>query len=660
MSECVNDKMSKVNLTAAMSSNLLNLQRNAQKVSTLQGVLASGKKVSSAIDNPGAYYTAATLTNRANDLSCLLDSISLTVAALKNVTDSINSGIGLLTQAKVLAEQTLGQQIIERERPIAPDVPEIPDAAVEMGCGDLERIMADKAVPGKVVTNKTELLDAINNANAGDNIVLWGNININNQVLNVGEGVRLVTADTIIRENGLSDDYFVEDDNKGGVTINITSGLSDGGSACIYVQDNSYISDVTINYNTNSKSFIIQNNGYKNVTIENLNVNVNSSDGSGKEISVINNNANSGDITIKGTANVKMLGNNLTWVFVRGSYAAKFTLAEGALVNIEKMEFTRGGHNYIKGEVNTYNGSRLSYNSSIFELSGVVNVYNSRNFTLFDLSSIILKSGSMVNIVDESGNNSVLVNRGFKFEENATVMYTNDRETKIYNSGSKNGSQTSVDIKLDGATGTLAQPPYEWNLVTVPALNFDTFFPNPYNVGIDTASKEPEVIDKGIYIGDVSKTYEGILEQYANLLKDSRYQGVNLLDKENLKVIFNEKNTSFLDIKGVDASLQALGLKVDGWYNREDVLHAVPALEKAILELRSFAASFSNNYSIVTGREKFTKNIINILTEGADKLILADMNKAAAEMLSLQTADKLSVNSLGLAGEASKAVLKLF
>lgn len=652
--------MSKVNLTAAMSNNLLNLQRNAKQVSALQGVLASGKKVSSPIANPGAYYTAAALTNRANDLSSLLDSISVTVTVLKNVTDSINSGIGLLTQAKVLAEQSLGQQIIERELPVVPDVPDIPATAIEMGRSELEQVMTDKGVAGKVVTNGDELLDALSNANAGDNIVLWGDLNVNNQVLTVGEGVRLVTADTIIRENNLHGDYFVDNANKGGVTINITSGLSDGGSACIYVRENSYISDVTVNYNTNSKAFIIQNDGYKNVQIENLNVNVNSNDSSGKEISVINNNANSGDITLKGTNNIRMLGKNISWVFVRGTYAAKFTLAEGAQVNIEKIEFSRGGNNYIKGDVNAYNGSRLSYNSGVFEISGVINAYNSINSTLFDLSTLTLKSGAMVNIVDETGKNSTLVNRNFRFEENATVMYTNSRETKIYNSGAKSGSVNSSNISLDGSVGTLVQSPYEWNLTVVPALNFDMNFPVSGGHGVNMTSNDPEFLSKGIYIGDVSDIYINILEQYANLIKDSRYQGTNLLEKENLRVVFNEKNTSFLDIIGVDASLQALSLKTDGWYTRGDIEHVVPVLEKAISLMRSFAASFSNDYSIVTGREKFTKNIINILTEGADKLILADMNKASAEILSLQTADKLSVNALGLAGESSKAVLKLF
>ena len=52
--------------------------------------------------------------------------------------------------------------------------------------------------------------------------------------------------------------------------------------------------------------------------------------------------------------------------------------------------------------------------------------------------------------------------------------------------------------------------------------------------------------------------------------------------------------------------------------------------------------------------------MINILTEGADKLTLADMNEESANMLALQTRQQLAINALSLASQASQGVLKLF
>ncbi|MCJ2042872.1 flagellar protein, partial [Methylobacterium sp. J-059] len=68
--------MSGVSLTAATRQNLLSLQDTASLSSTTQNRLSTGKKVSSALDNPVNFFTAQSLSNRSSDLGTLLDSIS--------------------------------------------------------------------------------------------------------------------------------------------------------------------------------------------------------------------------------------------------------------------------------------------------------------------------------------------------------------------------------------------------------------------------------------------------------------------------------------------------------------------------------------------------------------------------------------------------------
>ena len=83
-------------------------------------------------------------------------------------------------------------------------------------------------------------------------------------------------------------------------------------------------------------------------------------------------------------------------------------------------------------------------------------------------------------------------------------------------------------------------------------------------------------------------------------------------------------------------------------------------MKTAVNSLRSFASQFGNYYSIVTTRQDFTENLINVLEEGSDKLTLADMNQESANMLALQTSQQLAVNSLSLASQASQSILRLF
>lgn len=93
---------------------------------------------------------------------------------------------------------------------------------------------------------------------------------------------------------------------------------------------------------------------------------------------------------------------------------------------------------------------------------------------------------------------------------------------------------------------------------------------------------------------------------------------------------------------------------------REALNTTMLEVEAAINTLRSVATEFGNNFSIIQNREEFTENVINVLEEGSDKLILADMNEESANMLALQTRQQLGINSLSLASQAAQAVLKLF
>ena len=157
--------------------------------------------------------------------------------------------------------------------------------------------------------------------------------------------------------------------------------------------------------------------------------------------------------------------------------------------------------------------------------------------------------------------------------------------------------------------------------------------------------------------------FNDILDQIDQLAKDSGYKGVNLLGgtDQSLTVIFNEDRSSNLTIQGVDASTKGLDIsRVTNWGSNTNIDASIEEVEDAINELRNMASEFGNNYSIVQNREDFTENLINVLEEGSDKLVLADMNEESANMLALQTRQQLGINSLSLASQAAQAVLKLF
>lgn len=218
-----------------------------------------------------------------------------------------------------------------------------------------------------------------------------------------------------------------------------------------------------------------------------------------------------------------------------------------------------------------------------------------------------------------------------------------------------------VDIKVDDKTGKItftAKAGYNIKATgagDLAGLGKDPDAGTPTN---DVTSTVAVNTDRQKY----ALQFNEILTQIDNLAKDAGYKGINLLQMNTLTVIFNEDRSSQIEVKGVDASSTGLKISnpVDSWQTDEDINKSITEAENAISELRIMASDYGNYYSIVQNRQSFTKSLVNVLTEGADNLTLADMNEESANMLALQTRQQLAINSLSLASQAAQGVLQLF
>ncbi len=97
--------MSDVTLTSGIRSNLLALTQTSNDLTTTQQALATGKKVNSAADNPSSFFTSQNLTQSANNLSNLLDSIGQGSQTINAATDGLTGLTSLLQQALSTVQQ---------------------------------------------------------------------------------------------------------------------------------------------------------------------------------------------------------------------------------------------------------------------------------------------------------------------------------------------------------------------------------------------------------------------------------------------------------------------------------------------------------------------------------------------------------------------------
>jgi len=164
---------------------------------------------------------------------------------------------------------------------------------------------------------------------------------------------------------------------------------------------------------------------------------------------------------------------------------------------------------------------------------------------------------------------------------------------------------------------------------------------------------------------DLLEQFNDLMTQVTELAKDSGYDGVNLLNSDNLTVEFAEKaGSSSIELQGFDSALGGSVLVIASqtsgdWASNSAIDQAITDLEDSQSNLRSQSKTLSSNLAVLTARQDFTKNLVNVLTSGAADLTNADLNEESANLLALNTQQSLAVNSLSLASQASQSVLRL-
>ena len=157
--------------------------------------------------------------------------------------------------------------------------------------------------------------------------------------------------------------------------------------------------------------------------------------------------------------------------------------------------------------------------------------------------------------------------------------------------------------------------------------------------------------------------YNQIITQLTTTAQDASFNGINLLDGNSLKMIFDETGKSTLTIAGVTFNPAGLGLAslAPGTDFTDNVLtgKVLNALNNASLTLRTQASAFGANLSIVQIRQEFSKKIINVLQTGSAALTLADTNEEAANSQALSTRQSIAVSALALANQSQQSVLQL-
>jgi flagellin len=601
--------MSDITLSTGVRQNLLALQNVAKQMTVTDNRLATGKKVNSALDNPESFFTSQALTDRATSLSSLLDSIGQAVQTLTAADQGITSLTNLVQSAKSIAIQaqqatkgTVNYTNIAGLTSIAADRSRTTSGATVAAADG----GATASVKGSYSINLTSLAGAAD----GNTLQLTdGTTTTTFQYLTsstetaTGGDVGFTNAATF--QTALASHFANATVTNSGSTVSIQT---------------TAVQDYSTNYTaTGSANLTGLGSPTAAVNGDVLTVNDGSHTGTFRYVTGT---ANAAAGTYTDATSLAAAINNANSVVSSDVTASSATGGFLQLDAAKTVTISTGGT--LSTDLNlTTNPTTDNYNATLAGLSGTLTAQvgsDTANTLTFgtgngQISTLTQLTSALAGITDitSSINGTGKINFAPQSSANVTV-----------------GGSASILTALGVAAGT-----------TTPASQVTT--PNATR-------------------SNLQSQFNNLLTQIDQLAGDASYNGVNLLNGDNLKVTFNETDTSSLTIAGVKLNSSGLGLTQisgTGFQDNNNVQNTLNTLNNALDTLRSQASTFGSNLTTVQTRQDFTNNLVSTLQTGSDNLTLADTNQEGADLLALQTRQQLSTTALSMSAQADQAILKI-
>ncbi len=564
--------MSDTVINASMRANLLSLQRTTSQMDKTQINLSTGKKVNSAVDDPVSFFTAKSLTNRANDLNKLLDAMGQSMSSLKQASTGIESITKLVEQATAIAGQArdalaAGTQEAKVEGTV--NLRDVKDLTSRSGISATSRLtftVNDK--DGNVVLNAQNIDIAANDST--DQLVT--KINDLNQGL----------ADPVI-EAKVNDAGKLEIKALDGASFSLK--FTGDTATPTTAEDLSFAQALGFGDTAQKVADGTLTGGVQNYAVQ---------------------------ITAGATASLNSLA----------LYSGVNTLAQASDTLSSLFNESTATTNLVSGTVDAADkfvvgfngGSQKTYNISGLSIQGLVDKINT-DFT-----------GKLAASFDGTTG---------KINIRSTDAAVQTVEFGVHDETTTDGLTARFGFGVASAiTATAA---------TADATNIES-------IQLGSAAS-----DLAAYEADYNK----IRDQIDSLVKDAGYRGTNLLNGDTLTTVFNEDRSTSIATKGQVVTSVGLGLDKANFGNAVGVDASLEQVRTAVNSLRSFASSVANDLNVIQTRQDYTKETVNTLQEGADKLTIADPNEEGATMMALQTRQQLAVSALSLASQAQQSVLSL-
>lgn len=631
--------MSDVVLSAALRSNLLSLQNTQKLIDSTQQRLATGLKINSALDGAQAFFASQSLNNRAGDLGRLLDGIGQSIRTIEQANNGVSSLTGLINQADSIATQAL-------------------DAMAEL--------RSSASFEGTVRLSGITDLTARAGVNAGDTFTVQvGSGDVTAIEISAGMGINALVAQLNDIEN-----VRASLNSEGALTIASTNGESirlantsnsQTGAASTALTAATGLGFTGIDDAVGSYTMTLGAGPYTGATT--LDSTTLFADTDDFTVAVGGRAAAQFDVTAANTVQDLL-------DFLNAQQGLTAELSGGTSIVVrsntgETVEFVNGTGTPLAGldadlpEINPLaNGStaiigNVLKTTLISDATGQVAARTAALNTTIGFTSLDAADTITLNT---GGNNLTARAANLSISDLVDAINTDAENTGLV--AAYNDTTGELSFTMTGTVNTLSITTATGGAGEAFGFGFGNGVIDQEGGGTMRFTTSGGAANSRL--AELQENYNTIRTQIDRIVADSGYAGVNLLNGGDLTTFFNENRTSSLTTNGVDFTAAGLGVAEADFSSLDTINQSVAQTRDALLTLRNFGSSLSNNLSIIQNRQDFTSQTINTLKAGADDLTLADQNEEGANLLALQTRQQLGVTALSLAAQSQQSVLRLF
>ncbi|MDO9426467.1 MAG: flagellar hook protein [Methylobacterium sp.] len=613
-----------ITLSAATRQNLLSLQGTADLLSTTQNRLSTGKKVNSALDSPVNFFTAQSLNSRSSGISSLLDGISNGIQTIQAASKGITSLTKLTDQLKSTAQQALSAT----------------------SAFTAKASLTSKALNGAVDTNllstgPTEALGAVPSlVGAGAAQVTTGAVTtLDDPTILALTGSKTLKVDGV----DLNLDFDGTITNQTTLLNSINTQLTAGGSA---VQATFATNTLVLSGTATSGKFVVgasqgatdllgaATSTVASVTAANVTGSTKATAlgfADGDSFSV-----NGASVSVSKTDTLDTLAQKVVSA-TKGDVSATFDPTADKFTF--KAKDAKTAVNLANGSTATSLVANLGYGTTSQFAAG-----KGANGSTADLNNKVL---------------SVTVGSGATAKTTALTFGTGAGQISTLDQLNDALGSANAQASIDG-TGKLSISTN--NDAGSQQLTLGGSATGGANSFLTTAATATIGGDGLTARNKLVTDYNNLLTQIDQLSNDSSFNGVNLLKGDQLKVSFNEAQSSSITVQGKATSSDTLGLKAvttDNFKDNASINDVFSSIRSAANNLQSQSATYASNLSVVQNRQDFSKNLISVLDTGSANLTNADLNEEAANSQALSTRNSLAISALGLANTAQQGILQL-